>query len=82
MSLGREQSLWGRIWPGGTEPGGGEGGFGCKSLAKGGPSGEEGKGSSWEDVRKAGDSYTPSLHLEFDISHSDEEEHCGLAGTE
>ena len=58
------------------------GGVPLQELGQGGPSGEEGKGSSWEDVRKAGDSYTPSLHLEFDISHSDEEEHCGPAGTE
>ena len=46
-----------------TEPGGGEGRFRCKRLAKGEPSGEEVKGGSWEDVRKAGDSYTPAYTL-------------------
>lgn len=57
-------------------------GFRCKSLAKGLALGRRGEGEQLGRCKEGWGLIHPSLHFEFDINHSDEEEHCGLAGTE
>ena len=50
-----------------------------QELGQGGPREKRGKGAEWGRCKEGWGFIQPSLHLEFGINHSDEEEHCGLA---
>ena len=64
VSLGREQSLWGRRRPHGAAPGGGGGGGSATRAWLRGALGRRGEREQHgEDVRKAGDSYSPACTL-------------------
>ena len=73
--MGKKTAQLNRAWRwGGEVP--------LQEVGQGGALGRRGEGGQLGRCKEGWGLIHPSLHLEFDINHSDEEEHCGPAGTE